>query len=192
MYILTARKDNQMPPIIRRIIIIFAAIVFLFFIALIIAAWSLGAFDSVAIAEHKGGPYYFISFDSTSVYKETFTKIQEIKKQLDLSQSSEQLSAVLVLKNPMITPLNEVPVLGGLIISDSIDVKSPLHLMRIAKRDIVSATLEANPTIAIFKTYPALAEWLRKNDRYYKIELPFLEIYYDDRVTVEMPIIPLN
>jgi hypothetical protein len=92
----------------------------------------------------------------------------------------------------MMTPLNEVPVLGGLIISDSVDVAAPLRLIRIAKRTVVSATLEANPTIAIFKTYPALAEWLRKNDRQYKIELPFFEIYYEDRVTVEMPIIPVN
>jgi len=192
MYILTARKDYQMPEILRRIIIIFAAIVFLFFIALIIAAWSLGAFDSVDITENESGPYYFISYDSTSTYKETSGQIEILKKQLALSQSIEQLSAVLVLKNPMMTPLNEVPVLGGLIISDSVNVTAPLRLIRIAKRPVISATLEANPTIAIFKTYPALAEWFRKNDRQYKIEMPFLEIYYEDRVTVEMPIIPVN
>ena len=181
-----------MPAILRRIIIIFAAIVFLFFIALIIAAWSLGAFDSVDISENEGGPYYFISYDSTSTYKETPGQIELIKKQLALSQSTEQLSAVLVLKNPMMTPLNEVPVLGGLIISDSVDVAAPLRLIRIAKRPVISATLEANPTIAIFKTYPALAEWFRKNDRQYKLELPFFEIYYEDRVTVEMPIVLLK
>ena len=62
MYILTARKDYQMPAILRRIIIIFAAIVFLFFIALIIAAWSLGAFDSVDITDNQLSNYPLFSF----------------------------------------------------------------------------------------------------------------------------------
>ncbi len=40
-----------MPAIFRRIIIIFAVIIFVLFLAIIIGAWSLGAFDSVQITE---------------------------------------------------------------------------------------------------------------------------------------------
>ena len=182
-----------MPALLRKIIITFALIVLVLFLALIVAAWILGAFDSVQITETSGGPYYFISFDSRSGFQDIPANIQEIKNRLNLPPETELISAAMIFSNPMMIPLNEVEVTGGLIISDSISVSAPLRLIRIEKRAIVSATLEANPSIAIFKTYPALAEWLRKNDREYKLKLPFIEIYYnDDKVTVEMTIVPLE
>ena len=182
-----------MPALLRKIIITFALIVLVLFLALIVAAWILGAFDSVQITETSGGPYYFISFDSRSGFQDIPANIQEIKNRLNLPLETELISAAMIFCNPMMIPLNEVEVTGGLIISDSIYVSSPLRLTRIEKRSIVSATLEANPSIAIFKTYPALSEWLRKNDREYKLKLPFIEIYYnDDKVTVEMTIVPLE
>jgi len=182
-----------MPVLLRKIIITFALIVLILFLALTVAAWIMGAFDSVQITETSGGPYYFISFDSQSGFQDIPANIQEIKNLITLPPETEQISAAMILSNPMMIPLNEVEVIGGLIVSDSISVSSPLQLTRIEKRSIISATLEANPSIAIFKTYPALSEWLRKNDREYKLKLPFIEIYYnDDKVIVEMTIVPLE
>ena len=77
-----------MPALLRKIIVTFAAAVFLIFLALIIAAWVLGAFDSVQIAQGQNGPYYFISFDSTSTYRETPAQIESIKKLISISRTS--------------------------------------------------------------------------------------------------------
>ena len=178
-----------MPAILRRIIIIFAVIIFVLFLALIIGAWSLGAFDSVQITEKTNGPYYLISLDTRTGYRDIPVIIEEIKGQINLPPEIIPIPAALINSNPMMTPLNEVDVTCGLIVTDSLTVNPPLHLIKIESRTIVSASIETNPSIAIFKTYPALAEWLSKNDREYEFQLPFLEIYNSDEVTVEMTIV---
>ena len=181
-----------MPVILRRFIIIFAVAVFMLFLVLIIAAWSLGAFDTVQISESQSGSFYFIVLDQTSGYRDIPVTIERIKNSVQLPPDIESQSGALIFSNPLSTPLNEVQVKGGIIIPDSVFVPTPLQLIKLDKRLIVSATLEANPSIAIFKTYPALAEWLRKNDRTYKIQLPFVERYYPDNTSVEMTVVPLK
>jgi hypothetical protein len=178
-----------MPEILRKIIIAFAVFVFVSFFALLIAAWIMGAFDSVQTTTGTGQPGFFIwQFDSTE-YKDIPMVIDQIKQKIVLPRGTSQIPAALIHDNPFVTPLNQVKVTPGIVVMDSIAVVQPLAIRPLKQREIVSASLQANPAIAIFKTYPALAEWLRKNDRQYQLELPFLERYEnEDMVIVEMGI----
>jgi hypothetical protein len=179
-----------MPDVIKKVILVFSVFVFILFLGFVIAAWTLGAFEPVEITESENGPYYFFTFRSQMTYKQIPQINEELKKQLIDSGISTFVPGALVLDNPMSTPLSELNARGGMIISDSITVPAPCEILYIQKRPVIVAKIDANPAIATFKTYPALAEWLRNNDRNFAAQLPFLEIYHpDESVSTEMPIV---
>lgn len=178
-----------MPDAIKKIIIIFSVIVFILFLGFVVAAWILGAFEPVEISETESGPYYFITFRSPMIYKQIPEQNEELKSKLDGFGISSFVPGAIILDNPMNTPLSELNARGGFIIPDSVHVPARYEILSIEKRSVVVARIDANPAIATFKSYPALAEWLRNNDRKFSARLPFLEIYHpDESVTTEMPI----
>jgi hypothetical protein len=127
------------------------------------------------------------------IYKQIPQQNEELKKKLAELNVNIYIPAALVLDNPMNTPLSELNARGGFIIADSIAVPAPYEILFIEKRRVIVAKIAANPAIATFKSYPALAEWMRNNDREYSAGLPFLEIYHpDESVSTEMPIVPIE
>ena len=182
-----------MPGILRKITITFAIVVFILFIVLVITAWALGAFANVDLVQEEKGPYYFISFSDHTPYRIIPVSIDHLKNLTIVSDRQNPQPAALVLNDPMITPLQELQAFGGYIIDDSVQTEPGQILFKIEKRPVVTATIDANQSIATFKTYPALSEWLRKNYRTWKSEPPYLEIYHSDgSVSVEMELKPVS
>ena len=182
-----------MPGIFRKIAITFAILTFVLFIVLVITAWALGAFSNVELTRQDSGPYYFITFSEHTSYRAVPVSLDHLKELGVVNDDLNPRPAALILNDPMTTPLQELQAFGGYIIRDSVQTGAGQKLFRIEKRMVVTASIDANPTIATFKTYPALSEWLRKNYRSYSSELPYLEIYHaDEGVSVEMPLIPIR
>ena len=182
-----------MPGIFRKIAITFAILAFVLFIVLVITAWTLGAFSNVELTRQDSGPYYFITFSEHTSYQAVPVSLKHLKELGAVQDDLNPQPAALILNDPMTTALQELQAFGGYIISDSVQAGAGQKLFKIEKRMVVKASIDANPTIATFKTYPALSEWLRKNYRSYSSELPYLEIYHaDDGVSVEMPLIPVS
>lgn len=182
-----------MPGIFRKIAITFAILAFVLFIVLVITAWTLGAFSDVRLTQEEAGPYYFITFSEHTSYRTVPVSLEHLKELGAVRDELNPRPAALILNDPMNTPLQDLQAFGGYLISDSVQTGAGQKLFRIEKRTVINASIDANATIATFKTYPALSEWLRKNYRSYTSELPYLEIYHaDEGVTVEMPLIPVS
>lgn len=181
-----------MPGIFRKIAITFAILAFVLFIVLVITAWTLGAFSEVELTRQESGPYYFLTFAEHTSYRTVPVSLEHLKELGAVKDDSNAQPAALILTDPMTTPLQELQAFGGYIISDSVQTGAGQRLFKIEKRAVITASIDANPTIATFKTYPALSEWLSKNYRSFSSELPYLEIYHaNNGVTVEMPLVPV-
>jgi hypothetical protein len=97
-----------MSAIIKKLIIIMAIVVFILFIALLITAWSIGAFAPVNIGIGEKGPYYFISLDQKSLYPYISEQIDKIKNELTAKNIPYLKPAALIYSDPTVTPLNQV------------------------------------------------------------------------------------
>ncbi len=172
----------------KKLIIILSIVVFILFVALLMAAWSLGAFAPVSVSLKEQGPYYFLSSKTKTLYQNIPEQLKNIimltgEDNLDLSDPG-----ALIYSDPTQVSFKEIVVRAGYIISDSLEVDSPLVVTKIYKRKILEATIEANPSISVFKIYPALNNWLENNSSTYQFNLPALELYKDPHFTMEMPI----
>jgi hypothetical protein len=181
-----------MPEGLKKFIIVVSVLVFILFLGFITAAWFMGAFEPVDISRSENGPYYFFTFRSPMIYRQIPEKNEELKKRLAEYDINHFVPGALILDDPMTIPLSDINARGGLIIPDSIAVTAPYDILRIPRRNVVVAFIDANPAIATFKTYPALSEWLR-NHTDHSAQLPFLEIYHpDESVSTEMPVVSVD
>jgi hypothetical protein len=176
-----------MSTFLKKLIIIFAILVFILFITLIISAWYLGAFASVEFIQEERGPYFIVSTAEAIPYHLIYEQLENISAELDNQGLESGTKAVILQNDPFTSPMNEQRCIAGIIYNDSVTVKSPLSLVKVDKRPVVIALINANPAIAAFKTYPGLSEWLRLNIREYDKSKAIIEKYYEDgHIEVEL------
>jgi hypothetical protein len=180
------RKMN----IIRKIIIIIIVIIILSSIILFISAWEMGIFASVKITTGERGPYHIVTFRQSSSYRLIYQKIEQIQNNLHKKDIEPVCSAGIIVENPLGISLDKVSAQGGCIIKDSTEIDAPFVLKRIAKRRVLIASIKANPAIAPFKIYPALANQIRKENIKQDSLKKVIELYHNNGlVEIELPII---
>jgi hypothetical protein len=181
-----------MSILLKKLIIIFSIVVFILFISLIVAAWLLGAFAPVHISIAEQGPYYFLTSEEKTTYAEIATQLEIIRKEYGHDNKNNGIPAALILSDLTQVSQEEVIAQAGYILPDSLEVDSQLLIRKIKKRKVLVATIEANPSIAVFKIYPSLLNWLEKNQKLYRINFPALETYQDTFFKLEIPIHTIN
>ena len=177
-----------MSKLIKKLIIIFSIIIFILFLALIVASWSLGAFAPVLININERGPHYFLTTKSRIHYKDITRQLEYISTLYGEPPDHIGLSGALLHSNPSQTPHNKLIVQAGYLLNDSLGVDSILVIKKIKRRKVLTASIDANPAIAIFKIYPALLNWIEKNGKNYNYEYPALEYYSEPKFVIELPI----
>jgi DNA gyrase inhibitor GyrI len=182
-----------MSSFLKKLVIVLAVIVFILFIALIIAVWTMGMFSPVAVSKLERGPYLAVTIAHRGSYQEINVKIEEVSKILEQKQIKHSIACGIFHDDPATVPLEDLRSQGGFIALDSVDVDSPLIFQMIPKRLVAVASIEANPAIAWFKTYPALEDWKNRNS-FQTDTLQFtMEFYHPDGIVeVEMPIMPIE
>jgi DNA gyrase inhibitor GyrI len=164
---------------IKKVILIIGIISFVLFMGLIGAAWYMGAFSSVSLATGEKGPYYFVYLEHQGPYYQVPNKILKVEKYLTDNQIEYLHSAGIYFDDPAQVAEKELQSYGGLLVTDSISVQEPYNLIKIDRRKVVIATIEALPMIAPFKVYPAFNEWLENNKKV-EIIAPPMELYLSD------------
>jgi DNA gyrase inhibitor GyrI len=164
---------------IKKIILIIGIISFVLFMGLIGAAWYMGAFSSVSLTTAEKGPYYFVYLENQGPYYQISNKIIDVEKYLTDNKIKYLHSAGIYFDDPAQVTENELKSYGGFLVSDSVAVQEPYNFIKIERRKVVIAAIEALPMIAPFKVYPAFNEWLENNKKV-EIMAPPLELYLSD------------
>ncbi len=178
-----------MSRLLKKLIIIFSIIVFILFLSLLVAAWSLGAFAPVTLSLKEQGPYYFLTSKTMIYYKDIPQQLENINRFSGQGNHNFGRSGALIYSDLTKIPLDEIVVQAGYIVFDSLEVDTNLIIIEIDKRKVLVVTIETNPSIAVFKIYPSLMNWLERNRKSYHFNFPALELYKDMNFTLEIPLI---
>jgi len=178
-----------MSTILKKIIIIIGILALVLFMAVIGASWYMGAFSSVEISQKYRGPYNFVYIEHIGPYHLISAKIEKVKVYLDNHQIKYMHAAGMYIDDPSKVSESELKSYAGFLVNDSITVEEPYKFMKIPKRNVLLAKIEAHPAVAPFKIYPAYHEWLEDNKEKVIPAGPPLELYVAEKeVEVEFPI----
>ena len=178
-----------MSQIVKKILIIFSAVVFVLFIALLVGAWQLGAFARVSLILQERAPAFYLCRAEKVPYAQIPQQLEEIKTLAAGAVLTYKESGALIYSDPASTPLNEIEAQALIFLADSAVLPAPLLLKKTSGGPVLSATFQAHPTIAVFKIYPALSDWLFKNQPAYQPVFPLLEIHRPPFYTVQLPLL---
>lgn len=168
-----------MSPTIKKVILFIGIISFVLFMGLIGAAWYMGAFSSVNITTDEKGPYYIVYLEHSGPYYQIQNKIVKVEKYLVDNNIQYLHSVGIYFDNPAEVAESELKSFGGFLVKDSVVVNEPYKFLKIDRRQVVVASIEALPMIAPFKIYPAFNEWLG-NNKNVEIVAPPIELYVSD------------
>ena len=178
-----------MSSIIKKLVIIFSIIIFILFISLVVSAWTMGMFSSVSVSQDNRGPYYAVILSHKGSYQGINKKIDEVSAMLTQNQLLHSIACSIFYDDPSKTNVNELRSKGGFLVTDSLDVSPPFECLKLPIRSVVVASVEANPAIAGFKTYPALLDWIEKYNFEHDTLQPTIELYLDNGIVeVELPL----
>ncbi len=179
-----------MSSLLKKLVIIISVVIFILFISLLIAAWSMGMFSAVSVTESQRGPYFIIVHSHMGSYEGISEKIDAVSAMLSEKQIRHSTACGLFYDDPAKTAIAELRSAGGFLVRDSLKVPEPFVCLRIPDRLTAVASIEANPAIAGFKTYPALFDWIKKHHIEHDSLTPTIELYHTNGlVEVELPIL---
>lgn len=167
-------------------IVVFAVFLFVVIVFVGVGIY-FGAFSSVDISEGFRGPYHFVYLMHKGPYQLVVKKIQKVEQILKEKNIQYSFAAGRYYDDPGITPKENLKSDAGVIINTHVQVDSPLEYEQISERYVVIGKIKAHPSIAPFKTYPAMNEYIRSKN--YTVIGPAFEIYYEDgTIEVHLPI----
>lgn len=178
-----------MSQLLKKIVIILSILVFVLFIAILIAAWYLGAFSPVTLSLEERDASYYIATNQRIRYADIPRQLAQIKSHLKAEATNYKYDCALIYSDLTTMALKDVVAQAVLLGTDSLEVAAPLQIGNLAAGKIAVASIEANPAIAVFKIYPALNDWLLKNQETYDVKFPMIEIYDPPYFTVQMPVV---
>jgi DNA gyrase inhibitor GyrI len=178
-----------MSSLLKKLVTIVSVVIFILFISLLIAAWSMGMFSAVFVSESQRGPYFIIVHSHVGSYQGISKKIDAVSAMLSEKQIRHSTACGLFYDDPAKTAVEELRSAGGFLVRDSLRVPEPFVCLRIPNRLTAVASIEANPAIAGFKTYPALLDWIKKYNFEHDTLTPTIELYHTNGIVeVELPI----
>lgn len=179
-----------MSALLKKIVFVVAIVITLLFLSLLGAVWYLGAFSGVSVAQLQRPTKYFITTSDSGTYQTALNDLDMLQTHISGSGINSGDPAIFLYNDPMFTPLPQVITRAAYVLTDSINVPLPYQLVIIPARSVLTAEIHANPSIAPYKTYPALHEWIQ---RYYLIPdtTGIIVEYYqqDGTVIVEFPLV---
>ncbi|MFH1731427.1 MAG: GyrI-like domain-containing protein [Planctomycetota bacterium] len=153
-----------------------------------VAAYFLGAFNSVELAREDLGPYRIVCLPHTGPYPGVAKKILEVRKLLKDAEDQLGVPCGLYYDNPDKVAKEKLRSKGGHILKGDLTVEEPLLIEHVPRRDVLAARLEAHPSLAPIKIYPKMARWMETNN--VEAAGPALELYHDGLVECQIPIRP--
>jgi hypothetical protein len=179
-----------MSSFLKKLVIIISVLIFILFISLLVAVWTMGMFSPVSITKDRRGPYYVVILSHKGSYQGISQKIDEVSIMLTENQIEHRVACGIYYDDPAKIAIEELRSEGGFLVTDSIQVTPPFKCLKFPARSVGVASIEANPAIAGFKTYPALLDWIDK----YKFESdtlqPTIELYHNNGIVeVELPLV---
>ena len=149
----------------------------------------MGMFAPVSVTEAERGPYYTVILPHTGSYQGISQKIDTVSNWLTANQVKHSVACGIFYDDPAKIDIENLQSEGGYLISDSLEVSLPFQCLKVPVRLTGVASIEANPAIAGFKTYPALLDWIKKYNFEYDTLQPIIELYYNNGVVeVELPL----
>jgi hypothetical protein len=178
-----------MSSFLKKLVTIISVVIFILFISLLIAAWSMGMFASVSVSQDQRGPYYVVVNRHMGSYQGISNKIEGVSEMLLEKRINHSVACGIFYDDPAKMAIEELRSAGGYLVADSLDVPHPFICLKIPQRLICLASIDANPAIAGFKTYPALLDWITKYNFEHDTLTPTIELYHaNGLVEVELPI----
>jgi hypothetical protein len=178
-----------MSSFLKKLVIIISVVIFILFISLLIAAWSMGMFSRVSVTEDNRGPYNVVILTHLGSYQGISQKIDDVSLMLTQNQIKHTIACAIFYDDPAKTAIEDLYSEGGFLVSDSIKVPSPYKCLKLPIRSVGVASIEANPAIASFKTYPALLDWIDKYNFQHDTLIPTIELYHTNGIVeVELPV----
>ena len=178
-----------MSSLLKKIVLIVSVVIFILFISLLIAAWTMGMFAPVSVQEAERGPYFAVTLSHKGSYEGISQKIDEVSDWLTDHQVKHLVACGIYYDDPVKINIEDLRSEGGYLIDDSLEVSFPFQCLRFPARSTCVASIEANPAIAGFKTYPALLDWIEKYKFEHDTLQPIIELYYNNGVVeVELPV----
>ncbi len=179
-----------MSALLKKIVFVVAIVITLLFLSLIGAAWYLGAFSSVSVAQLQRPTQYFITTSHSGTYQTALNDLDSLQTLISGSGLNSGDPAIFLYNDPMTSPLPQVITRAAYVLTDSIYVPPPYQLFIIPPRSVLTAEIHANPSIAPYKTYPALHEWIQRYHLTPDTTGIIIEYYQQDGVVlVEFPIV---
>jgi len=150
----------------------------------------MGMFSSVSVSQDKRGPYFAVVLSHKGSYQGINEKMDKVSAMLTKNLIEHTVACGIYYDDPVNTDIKELHSAGGFLIKDSIKVTLPFECLKFPNRLVGVASIEANPAIAGFKTYPALLDWINKNNFEYDTKQPSIELYHSNGIVeVEIPLI---
>jgi len=178
-----------MSAVLKRIIFVLAIVTALLFFSLIGAAWYLGAFDTVILSNMKTPLQYFVIMPEPGNYEQALSDLQNLQDYVEQKSYSVKDPAIFLYNDPMLTPLPQVVTRAAYLLTDSCHIEPPYQLLTVSPRNVVIASIEANPAVAPYKTYPAIREWCQRYHLDADTTGIIIEYYQSDgQVVVEFPL----
>jgi len=179
-----------MSALLKKIVFVVAIVITLLFLSLLGAAWYLGAFSSVSVAQLQRPIRYFITTSDSGTYQTALNDLDSLQSHISGSGLNSGDPAIFLYNDPMFTPLPQVITRAAYILTDSISLSPPYQLFTIPPRTVLTAEIHANPSIAPYKTYPALHEWIQRYHLIPDTTGIIVEYYQQDgAVIVELPLV---
>ncbi len=179
-----------MSSFLKKLVIIISVVIFILLISLLVAAWTMGMFSPVSVMEDKRGPYYAVILSHKGSYQGISQKIDEVSIMLTENKIEHRVACGIYYDDPAKIALEELRSEGGFLVTDSIKVTLPFKCLKFPARSVGVASIEANPALAWFKTYPALQDWIDKYKFEHDTLRPTIELYHNNGIVeVELPLV---
>ncbi|TFG99380.1 MAG: hypothetical protein E4H13_08935, partial [Calditrichales bacterium] len=135
------------------------------------------------------GPYQAIVLPHSGAYRGIHNKIDSVMAGITKHQINATIAIGVYYDDPAKVPIADLRSEAGFIISDSVVMDPPFRTIKIPARHVLLAAIKANPALAGFKTYPALKNWIDKNQIQVDTTQAIVERYHPDGlVEVELAI----
>jgi len=173
----------------QKILVILAAFTFLVSIAILLAAWYLGAFAPVQVYSAERGPYLIVAVLEPDSPAHIQSQIDQVKSYLQQKGEPPVGPVGVYYRDPLSVTMDEVEASAGWVVRDSVAVDTPFILITMEKQLFAIASIRINPALAPFKTYPALQTWMERSGYHHDQNHLVLELYHpNDSMEVQVPI----
>ena len=150
----------------------------------------LGLFSKVRLEVTERGPYTVVGLEYRGPYRKIIHRLKSVTEDIktgNLSDTVEMQCAILYDPPKGGDRSSQRSLVGFVLRNDSDIIEAPKYSVeKIAKREVVVAKIDAHPSVALFRSYPKINRWIRKNNC--SALSPMVEIYHrNGLVELEVP-----